>query len=83
MLIEISNAGAKVKVGLEEKFTIVGNSKTELLLYKAHTKSNSGADYPIGFTVIALDRSTMQLIRSNTLVGSDSNNHAFGNCYKA
>jgi hypothetical protein len=65
---------------LNLEFLVAANSSTELLLYKPFTKENSGSDYPVGFTTMALDKKTKVFVYSNSFAGGDQNNHAKGSC---
>jgi hypothetical protein len=84
ILIDVQGNKAVIKGGilniLKEAYEVVSNTDTELLIYRKFTKENSGADYPVGFTVMALDKKTKVFVRSNTFVDTESNNHAFGKC---
>jgi hypothetical protein len=51
-----------------------------LLLYQPFTKENSGANYPVGFSTMALDKKTKSFVYSNSFAGGDQNNHAKGSC---
>lgn len=81
VLIEVQGDRAVVKSGIfNETYEVTSNTSTELLMYRKFTKENSGVDYPVGFSTIALDKKTKTLARSNTFASSESNNHAFGKC---
>ncbi len=81
ILIDVQGGKALLKGGvLTPEYEVASNTATELLLYRAFTKANSGSDYPVGFTVMALDKKTKSFSRSNTFASSESNNHAFGKC---
>lgn len=81
ILIDVQGEKAIIKGSLlTPEYVVVSNTNTELLLYRAFTKANSGSDYPVGFTVMAFDKKTKYFSRSNTFAHSESNNHAFGKC---
>ncbi|MBW1811693.1 MAG: hypothetical protein JRJ87_26125 [Deltaproteobacteria bacterium] len=63
---------------LDVDFEVVENSKDELLLMKRFTKKNSGKDYPVGMSLMVLDKKTGVFVRSNTFAGGYQNNHATG-----
>ena len=81
ILIDVQGKKAEIKGGiLKPTYEVVSNTSTELLIYRKFTKENSGKDYPVGFTVMTLDKNSEAFVRSNTFSGSTSNNHAFGKC---
>ena len=84
ILIDVQGNKAVIKGGvlniLKEAYEVVSNTDTELLIYRKFTKENSGANYPVGFTVMALDKKTNVFVRSNTFAGTESNSLAFGKC---
>jgi len=83
ILIEVQGDKAVIKGDLLiPTYEVASNTDTELLLYRIFTKANSDSDYPVGFTVMALDKKTKYFTRSNTFVNSEYNNHAFGKCGK-
>lgn len=81
-LLEVDGKKATMRgIGpLELEFLVAANSPMELLLYKIFTKENSGSDYPVGFTTMALDKQTKLFVYSNAFAGGDQNNHAKGTC---
>lgn len=81
MLLDIDGQRAIIRGGLlNQEFVVAANSSTELLIYRPFTKENSGKNYPVGFTVLALDKATNALVYSNSFAGGDQNNHAKGTC---
>ena len=81
VLLDFDDHKATVRGGIINlDFLVAANSSTELLIYKAHTKKNSGADYPVGFSTMSLDKKTERFVYSNSFAGGDQNNHAKGSC---
>ena len=79
--INVQGNKAVIRSGIfKPTYEVVSNTGTELLLYRAFTKENSGSDYPVGFTVMTLDKETEFFTRSNTFAQNESNAHAFGKC---
>ena len=60
------------------EYIVVENSDDELFLMQQFTKKNSGAEYPVGISLMVLDKKTGAFVRSNTFAGGDQNNHALG-----
>lgn len=80
-LLEVAGAVTIVRGGLlDEEYQVVANTETELLVYRAFTKKNSGATYPVGFSTMALDKNTGVFVYSNSFAGGNQNNHAKGSC---
>ncbi len=83
ILIDVQGDKAVIKGGVTTPtYDVVSNTETELLLYRIFTKETSGSNYPVGFTVMALDKKTKSLSRSNTFSPNKYNSHAFGKCGK-
>lgn len=81
LIIEVTKNKAIIKGStLKSEYEIASNTDTELLIYKKFTKENSGSNYPVGFTVMALDKKTKAFVRSNTFATDSQNNHAHGSC---
>lgn len=80
-LLDIEGQKAIIRGGLINlEFQVAANSSTELLIYKPFTKENSGTNYPVGFSTMALDKKAKAFIYSNSFAGGDQNNHAKGTC---
>lgn len=78
---EVSGPFAKQKgSSLNLTYDILENSATEMMLSETHTKKRSGKDYPVGITVVVLDKASGKLIRSNTYADRSFNNFAYGEC---
>lgn len=83
LMIEVKDNKAIVKSStLNSKYEIASNTDTELLIYRKYTKENSGTNYPVGFTVMTLDKKTKVFVRSNTFATGSQNNHGHGSCSK-
>jgi len=81
VLLDIDGQRAIIRGGLlNQEFVVAANSSAELLIYRPFTKENSGKDYPVGFTVAAVDKATKVFVYSNSFAGGDQNNHAKGTC---
>jgi hypothetical protein len=81
VLLVVDGQKAIMRGGLLNlEFQVSANSPAELLLYKPFTKDNSGSDYPVGFTTMALDKKAKVFVYSNSFAGGDQNNHAKGSC---
>jgi hypothetical protein len=78
----IVDEGAATLLGdeVDVLFIIVSNTPDELLGYKAFTRQQNGSDYPVGLSVIVLDRRTGTFTYSHTFAGSSQNNRADGEC---
>jgi hypothetical protein len=80
-LLDVQGNRTVVRGGLINiEFSVASNSPTEILLYRAYTKENSGSDYPVGFSTMSLDKQTNAFVYSNSFAGGDQNNHAKGTC---
>jgi hypothetical protein len=67
IFIEVKEDVAIVKGGyLNSKFHILENSRNELIIVETNTKQNSGKNYPVGASLIVIDKSTRKMVRSNT-----------------
>lgn len=83
MLIALEDSNAVVRGGpLNFKFRIVENSATELIMIEPHTKASSGKDYPVGATLVVVDKATNRLVRSNTYADSKFNKYGYGTCQR-
>ena len=81
ILIDVQGKKAITHGGvLSLEFTVAANTSSELLIYMLFTKENSGPDYPVGFSTMALDKKTKLFVYSNTFAGGNQNNHAIGKC---
>ena len=81
MLIEIGAESAITRGGfLNSTFRILDDSKDELIIIETNTKQRAGKDYPVGATLIVLDKSTGKMVRSNTHTDESFNSHAVGSC---
>ncbi len=81
VLVDVDGKKAIVRGGLlNQEFDVAADSPTELLLYQLFTKENSGPNYPVGFSTMALDKETKTFVYSNSFAGGDQNNHAKGLC---
>lgn len=81
ILIEVDGATAVTKGGyLNPEFRVIENSPDELIIIETNTKKRSGKDYPIGASLIILDKATKRMVRSNTHTDESFNNHAVGTC---
>lgn len=84
VLLQVDGQKATVRGGmLDLHFAVAADSPTELLLYQLFTKENAGANYPVGFSTMALDKKTRAFVYSNSFAGGDQNNHATGSCEDA
>lgn len=77
-LIEVNGNRAIERTAIEVEYEVLENTKDELMLLKRFTKSETGADYPVGIALLVLDKKTGVFVRSNTFAGGDQNNHAIG-----
>ena len=81
MLIEINGDHAVTKGGyLNSKFRVIENSHDELITIQTNTKKNSGKEYPVGASLIVVDKATQKMVRSNTHTDESFNGHAVGTC---
>lgn len=82
-LVEVKGQKAITRDNLIDiDFLVAANSDAEMLIYKPFTKENSGEKYPVGVSVIALDKKTKAFVYSNAFAGGNQNNHATGKCEK-
>jgi len=81
ILIEVTGKSATVRGGLlNSEFRVIENSSSELVIIQTNTRAKSGRDYPVGASLIVVDRVTGAMVRSNTHTSAGFNNHAVGQC---
>lgn len=79
--IEVKGDEAIEKGGyLNSEFRVLENSPNELIIVQTNTKRNSGKNYPVGASLIVIDKSTRKMVRSNTHTDNSFNNYAVGTC---
>jgi len=83
VLIDIVGDVATTRGGyLNREFRVIENSRTDLIIIQTNTKASSGKEYPVGASLIVLDRATGIMVRSNTHTDNSFNNHAIGQCIR-
>lgn len=81
ILIEVTGNSATIRDGLlNPEFRVIENSSSELVIFQANTRANSGRNYPVGVSLIVVDRVTGKMVRSNTHTDTSFNSHAVGQC---
>lgn len=81
IFIEVKGGVAIIRGGyLNSEFRVIENSQNELIVVQTNTKRNSGKDYPVGASLIVVDKATRKMVRSNTHTDESFNSHAIGNC---
>ena len=83
ILIEVTGNSATIRGGLlNSEFRVIDNSSSELMIVQTNTRANSGRNYPVGASLIVVDRVTGKMVRSNTHTDTSFNSHAVGQCSK-
>lgn len=81
--IHVDQASASVDFDLlENRFEVLSDSDSELLLVRTFTRVQNGEAYPVGLSAIVLDKRNGKLAFSNTFASTEQNNHAIGHCAK-
>lgn len=80
-MLRVRGNAAIVQGGvLDSKFNILSNNAQELTLIETQTGARVKANYPSGATIIAVDKVTSKLVRSNTFTNNSFNGFAYGKC---